>query len=68
MRIGVDYGGVDSVEEQNHQVEQQVQRVVDAEQDGFDSIWIARMFGALRWPPASTARTRALLATLVGKV
>ena len=46
MRIGINYGGVDSVEGQIDQVEQQVQRVVDAEQDGFDSIWIAWIFGA----------------------
>ncbi len=46
MRIGINYGGVASLEAQIQQVEQHVQRVVDAEQDGFDSIWFAQIFGA----------------------
>lgn len=46
MRIGINYGGVASLEAQIQQVEEHVQRVVDAEQDGFDSIWLAQIFGA----------------------
>ena len=45
MRIGVFYGGVASIEAQLHGIEDHVQRVVDAEQDGFDSIWLAQIFG-----------------------
>jgi F420-dependent oxidoreductase-like protein len=46
MRIGINYGGVASLEARVQQIEEHVQRVVDAEQDGFDSIWFAQIFGA----------------------
>ena len=46
MRIGLNYGGVASIEAQIQSVDEYVQRVVDAEEDGFDSIWIAQIFGA----------------------
>ncbi len=46
MRIGLNYGGVASIEAQIQSVEEHVQRVVDAEEDGFDSIWLAQIFGA----------------------
>ncbi|MCH8007252.1 MAG: LLM class F420-dependent oxidoreductase [Chloroflexi bacterium] len=46
MRIGLNYGGVASIEARIQSVDEHVQRVVDAEEDGFDSIWIAQIFGA----------------------
>jgi F420-dependent oxidoreductase-like protein len=46
MRIGINYGGVASMEAQIRTVEEHVQRVVEAEEDGFDSIWLAQIFGA----------------------
>ncbi len=45
MRIGINYGGVATLEAQLQGIEDHVQRVVDAEQDGFDSIWLAQIFG-----------------------
>ena len=46
MRIGLNYGGVATIEARIQSVDEHVQRVVDAEEDGFDSIWIAQIFGA----------------------
>jgi F420-dependent oxidoreductase-like protein len=46
MRIGINYGGVAGIEAQIQSVDEHVQRVVDAEEDGFDSIWLAQIFGA----------------------
>jgi len=46
MRIGIHYGGAASIESQLQSVDEHVQRVVDAEEDGFDSIWLAQIFGA----------------------
>ncbi len=46
VRIGLNYGGVASMEAQIKSVDEQVQRAVDAEKDGFDSIWYAQIFGA----------------------
>ncbi len=46
MRIGINFGGVASMEAQIQTVEEHVQRIVAAEEDGFDSIWIAQIFGA----------------------
>ena len=46
MRIGLNYGGIASIEARIQSVDEHVQRVVDAEEDGFDSIWIAQIFGA----------------------
>ncbi len=46
MRIGINYGGVASMEAQMKRLEEHVQRVVNAEQDGFDSVWLAQIFGA----------------------
>ncbi len=46
MRIGLNYGGVASMEAQIQSVDEHVQRVVDAEKDGFDSVWLAQIFGA----------------------
>ena len=46
MRIGLNYGGVASIEARIQSVDEHVQRVVGAEEDGFDSIWIAQIFGA----------------------
>ncbi len=45
MRIGINYGGVAALEAQIQTVEGHVQRVVDAEEAGFDSIWLAQIFG-----------------------
>ncbi len=45
MRIGIHVGGAASVEAQLKSVDEHVQRVVDAEEDGFDSIWLAQIFG-----------------------
>ena len=46
MRIGINYGGVASIEAQIKTVEEHVQRIVDAEEDGFDTFWLAQIFGA----------------------
>ncbi len=46
MRIGLNYGGVASIEAQIQSVEEHVQRIVDAEEDGFDTFWLAQIFGA----------------------
>ena len=46
MRIGLNYGGVATIEARIQSVDEHVQRVVAAEEDGFDSIWIAQIFGA----------------------
>jgi F420-dependent oxidoreductase-like protein len=46
MRIGINYGGVATMEAQIKSVEEHVQRVISAEEDGFDSIWLAQIFGA----------------------
>ena len=46
MRIGISYGGVASLESKIQGLADQVQRAVDAEADGFDSVWFAQIFGA----------------------
>ncbi len=46
MRIGLNYGGVASLEAQVQTIDEHVQRAVDAERDGFDSIVYAQIFGA----------------------
>ncbi len=45
MRVGIFYGAVAALEAQIQTVEGHVQRVVDAEEAGFDSIWLAQIFG-----------------------
>ncbi len=46
MRIGINYGGVASLEAQIQSLEEHVQRIVDAEEAGFESVWLAQIFGA----------------------
>lgn len=46
MRIGLVVGGVASLEAQVKTQEEQVQQVVQAEEDGFESFWLAQIFGA----------------------
>ena len=46
MRIGLNYGGVASLEGQIKNLDEHVERIVQAERDGFDSVWIAQIFGA----------------------
>lgn len=46
MRIGINYGGVASLEAKIQRFEEHVQRVVDAERDGFDTVYYAQIFGA----------------------
>jgi F420-dependent oxidoreductase-like protein len=60
MRIGIFYGGVASLESKIQGPAGHVQRVVDAEQDGFDSVWIAQIFGpdALTIVALAGARTQ----------
>ena len=46
MRIGIFYGGVASLESKIGTLAEHVQRAVDAEADGFDSVWFAQVFTA----------------------
>ncbi len=46
MRISINFGGVASLEAQIQRLDDQVQRAVDAERDGFDGVWFAQIFGA----------------------
>ncbi len=46
MRIGIMVGAVASLEAQIKDQEEQVQQVMQAEQDGFESYWLAQIFGA----------------------
>lgn len=45
MKVGVNYGGVASEEAKLKTVEEHVQRLVEAEEDGFDSVHVAQIFG-----------------------
>jgi 5,10-methylenetetrahydromethanopterin reductase len=60
MRIGIFYGGVASLESKIHALAGHVQRVVDAERDGFDSVWLGQIFGpdALTIVALAGARTQ----------
>lgn len=46
MKIGIVIGGVASLEAQVKTQEEQIQQIVQAEEDGFDSFWLAQIFGA----------------------
>lgn len=46
MRIGLNFGGVASLEGQIKNLDEHVERIVQAERDGFDSVWYAQIFGA----------------------
>ena len=57
MRIGIFIGSMGSAPD----VEGQVQQVVNAERDGFDSFWSAQVMGVdaltLHWPASGRARS-----------